>query len=151
MNNYLTAILLAVLPTVAIGAASTDLEKRAKRKNLGEFKENGPLGMPSYKFPIHAYLEMGPKKIAPEMQACIWLNRIYEDKEYQECSLVKMLKPPQGKLKGPITEKTWQGVETYYEYSPRRLGNDRMRFVLQFGANRKIDATAIIKVEPFEH
>lgn len=151
------------LVSVAIPASAIDLEYRSKKLNRGTYKNTGPLGMPSYRFPLTVEFDTHPNKLAPELQACIWLYQIHmlavqgekdgpseTDEKDSHCKLVRVVKAPKWTL-GPVIEQEVWGGSAYpiYQYSPVRVGRDQMRFVLQYGADQ-IDCTADIKVIPFE-
>lgn len=164
MNQVRGLLIGLILLAIALPVSAINLEERARKLNRGEYKSDGPLGMPAYKFPLTVEFLGGPVDLAPEAQACVWLNQIHslsapgdpfrpspEDQKHRHCTLVKLVKAPKGKLESSLKTSEWAGTSyPIYQYKPVRVGKDRMRFVLAYG-QQNIDCTAVIDVVPYEH
>ena len=112
--------------------------------------------MPSYEFEIPVIFD-SDNGVSPAIQACIYLHRIFHDahgQDYRECRAVEDITMPKGKFLAKSTGKTSMVGTTSdlhtHMFTPARLGKDKLRFMLDIGAAKKIDVVVIFNATRFE-
>jgi hypothetical protein len=120
------------------------------------YTEKGPLGIPALTWaaPSFEYSskweDVNTDILSLATQSCSQLDLIAKQAGAwgPECKITKFIeKPTRGKLSSP----TWPNPRTGdYRYTAHSVGNDRVRFILENGAGKKVDVTVEIHINKWQ-